>query len=193
MDVLLRREMVKSRLGIRLVGFCFFLVCTGLSGMVRIPLPFSPVPVTLQTFFVLLAGACLGSRWAAGSQLAYLGLGLAGAPLFSVAGSGWMYIAGPTGGYLIGFVLAASLLGALVRRLPARRWWVIGAFCAADLVILSAGALWLRAIMGLSLRQAVCAGILPFIVGDFLKACAAAHVYLKLQPRLKQAWDTAGH
>ncbi len=82
---------------------------TGLSAQVRIPLPFTPVPITMQTFFVLIAGVLLGRRWGGLSQIIYVGIGVLGIPWF--AGSS---IFGPTGGYLIGFILAAFFLGYVI-------------------------------------------------------------------------------
>ena len=92
------------------IAFALTLACaTGLSAQVRIPLPFTPVPITMQTFLVLISGVILGRRWGGLSQIMYVGVGVLGIPWF--AGSS---IFGPTGGYLIGFILAAFFLGHVI-------------------------------------------------------------------------------
>ena len=96
-------------------GFCLL---TWAGALVRIPIPGTPVPMTLQTIPVLLSGAVLGPAGGGASQALYLLLGLSGAPAFSGGNSGLAHLAGPTGGYLVGFFLGASLVGWLVRRRP---------------------------------------------------------------------------
>jgi biotin transport system substrate-specific component len=86
---------------------------TGYAAQLRIPLPWTPVPTTLQTFVVLAAGLFLGARWGSISQIIYLALSIAGCPLFSSMESGWSVIAGPRGGYLIGFTIASFVIGSL--------------------------------------------------------------------------------
>ena len=107
---ILSKDLVKDKILCRALGIFVFTVLTILSAFIRIPLPFSPVPVTLQTFFVLFAGLILGPVGAM-SQIFYIILGALGMPIFTNAGFGLSYILGPTGGYLFGFVLVAFLLG----------------------------------------------------------------------------------
>ena len=96
----------------RAAGILAFALLTALGAFVRIPLPFTPVPVTLQTFFVLAAGIYLGSRDAALSQLGYLAIGAVGLPVFAGGGAGFGHFLGVTGGYLIAFPIAAAMVGA---------------------------------------------------------------------------------
>jgi len=150
-----------------------FSLLIGLSAQVAIPLPFTPVPITLQTLVVLVAGFLLGSWRGAVAVLAYLGEGLAGLPLFSTGTAGLAHLLGPTGGYILGFLLAAGVVGWLAERalsaLPALRAPV--AFLVGTVVIYLCGATWLGAFVGAA--KAVSLGVLPFLAGDALKLLAA--------------------
>lgn len=148
---------------------------TALCAQISFPLPFSPVPVTGQTFAVLLLGAVLGPRRAAAALVLYLMEGLAGLPVFAPGGlPGPARFLGPTGGYLLAFPFAAYLLGWLVERMP-RRWWTwLGAALAAEGVILALGAAWLKGVTAVGWSQALQLGLLPFVPGSFFKAALLA-------------------
>ncbi len=136
-------------------------------------LPFSPVPVTGQTLAVLLVGALLGSKRGGLAALAYLAEGVGGMPVFAGGRAGAAVLFGPTGGYLIGFVLAAYLVG-----LPAERGWnrhVLGAMAAmliGNITLYLTGLAWLAQFVGAS--NALAAGLYPFIPGDAVKILFAA-------------------
>jgi biotin transporter BioY len=136
-----------------------------------------PVPITGQTFAVLLTGALLGSRRGALSQLSYLAIGATGIPYWFALGgpAGIARLVGPTGGYLVGFVAAAFLVGWLAERGWDRRvWTAIPAMLSGSVVIYIFGLSWLaHFISGGSLLQA---GLYPFVIGDFIKVVAAALV-----------------
>ncbi len=156
-------------LGLILAGTLF----TAALAQVRIPLPFTPVPLTAQTFAVLLVGAALGARRGALSLGLYLALGLIGLPVFAGGASGAAYALGPTGGYLLGFVAAAWVAGRLAERgleRSLRTSWL--PFLSGMLVIYACGAGWLALLLGLS--KALILGVLPFLVGDALKIVLAA-------------------
>ena len=139
---------------------------------VRIPLPFTPVPITGQTFAVLLVGAVLGFRRGAASLLLYLSLGLVGLPFFAGGASGLAILVGPTGGYLVGFVMAAGLVGLLAARgLDRRVPSALLAFLAGEVVIYLFGVAWLSVFLGIP--HAITAGLLPFVLGDVIKLFAA--------------------
>lgn len=143
-------------------------LATALSAFVRLPLPFTPVPLTLQTMLVLLSGACLGAGAGAASQLVGLAL-LWGSPqLLAAAAPGGLF--GPTGGYLLAFAPAAWLVG----RLGGRGWRLVAAMLVADALILGVGTLQLSLVGGLPLGAALWAGTLPFVPGDLLKLALAA-------------------
>lgn len=142
-----------------------FALATGLAAHVRLPLPFTPVPLTLQTLVVLLAGGLLGARRGAASQVVYLVLASVGLPL--IAGP---TLCGPTGGYLLGFVVAASLMGLAARRGGV---WLLAGALAGTLAIYVCGAGWLWAVTGTNLGRALALGVAPFVPGDLLKALVA--------------------
>lgn len=142
-----------------------------LCAQISFPLPFSPVPVTGQTFAVLLLGATFGARRSAAALLLYLAEGVAGLPVFAPGGlPGLARLFGPTGGYLLAFPVAAFLLGWLVERLWRRRWWEwLGAVLAAKAVIFAMGVAWLKWITQISWLEAAQSGLLPFLPGAFFK------------------------
>jgi biotin transport system substrate-specific component len=150
-------------------------LCVAGMAQVRIPLPFTPVPITGQTFAVLLVGAVLGSRRGTASLGLYLLMGLAGLPFFAGGASGLAYLLGPTGGYLVGFIVAAGLVGLLAargldRRIPS----ALLAFLVGEIVIYLFGVAWLSFYLGVP--HAIMAGLVPFIIGDAIKLAAAGLV-----------------
>ena len=155
-----------------LIVLCSALV--GLGAQVSIPLPFTPVPVTGQTFAVLLTGMLLGSRRAAIAMLLYLAEGAAGLPVFAGGAAGAAVFAGKTAGYLLAFPLAAFATGLLAERGWDRKPWT-AALCMflGSLVILSLGALVLSAFV-CGVRNGFALGFLPFLPGDVVKTALAA-------------------
>ncbi|NOZ28392.1 MAG: biotin transporter BioY [Chloroflexi bacterium] len=153
-------------------GIALFAALTALTARVVIPLPFTPVPVTLQVLAVLLAGLTLGARGGAASQLAYLTAIALGLPLSARGLSGPAAFLGPTGGYLIAFAPAAYVVGALAR--PGWRVWM--AALAGIGVIYLGGASWLAVWLGGDWGKAWTMGVAPFIVVDLGKALVAAAV-----------------
>jgi biotin transport system substrate-specific component len=152
-----------------------FSLIIAVSAQISIPLPFTPVPVTLQTFAVVLTGALLGSRRGAAAVVAYLAEGLAGLPVFSLGGAGLGHLLGPTGGYLLGFVAAAWITGFLVeRRLAARLPGALFVVVTGHLVPYVTGVAWLGAAVGLP--RALVLGFVPFLIGDTLKVAASVGV-----------------
>ncbi len=150
-----------------------FSLLVAVSAQVAIPLPFSPVPLTLQTMAVLATGALLGARRGAAAILLYIGEGAAGLPVFSMGRAGIAHLAGPTGGYLVGFLAAAFLAGLLSEKGWDRKWiTALAALLAADLAIYVPGLLWLATFSGFS--RAIVLGALPFAAADVLKAVACA-------------------
>ena len=163
-----------------------FALLTAAAAQVRVPLPFTPVPVTGQTFAVLLAGAALGSRAGAASQGLYVLLGLGGLPFFSGGNGGWDYATGPTLGYLVGFVVAAAVVGSLAERQQDRTIaTALPAFLAGTVVIYLFGVAWLMASLPTDLTDALVKGMVPFVVGDVLKVALAGTL-------LPAAWKLAG-
>lgn len=144
------------------------------SAQIAIAVPaVSPVPITGQTFAVLLVGALLGSRRGAAAVLAYLVEGLAGLPVFAAGGAGAAHLAGPTGGYLLGFLVAAWVVGRLAERGWDRRFpATVAAMSVGTLLLFVPGVAWLSVFIGP--ERALIAGVLPFIPGAIIKIVLAA-------------------
>jgi len=146
---------------------------TVLGAQIAIHIPPSPVPVTGQTLAVVIAGAALGARRGAASQLLYVLLGLA-LPVYADGESGLDVIWGATGGYLVGFVIAAALIGWVAERgFDRRRTTAILTFAAGQLVIFGIGVPWLVASTGMAWGDAIHNGFVIFIVGGIMKAVLA--------------------
>ncbi len=141
---------------------------------VVIPLPFTPVPITGQTFGVLLVGAALGSKRGAASLASYLAMGLVGLPFFAGGAHGLNILFGATGGYLIGFIVTAYLVGLLAERgLERSVRTSILPFLVGTVIIYVFGVAWLTVVLG-SFNKALAAGLLPFLIGDMIKLVAAS-------------------
>lgn len=168
-----------------------FACVTGILAQMRFYLPWSPVPITGQTFAVLFAGVLLGT-WGGVSQLLYLGVGVAGVPWFAGGNSGLGYLAGPTGGYLVGFVLAAFFLGYCVDKYIKTRQFLpmFGLMLFADIVfIYGLGLLqlygWLTIVQAspVALGELLFIGMLPFLIGDLIKIGIAAALTKGITPK----------
>jgi biotin transport system substrate-specific component len=146
---------------------------TALAAQIAIPLPWTPVPITGQTFAVVLSGAVLGARRGALAQLLYLAGGSVGLPVFAEGGAGFAKLVGPTGGYLVAFPIAAAITGALAERGWDRRFATM--FAA---MLLASAAIFALGLAGLArflpADRVVAAGLLPFIPGDLIKSTLAA-------------------
>ncbi len=156
------------------VAVLVFASLTALGARVAVPLGFTPVPMTLQTLFVLLAGVLLGPVAGAASQLLYLALGVAGVPVFAMGGAGLPWLLSPTGGYLLAFPAAAALTGWIAGR-DRPRVRTAAALVVATAVIFASGAGWLSVTTGLGAREVLASGVQPFLPGAVVKA---AIVYL---------------
>jgi biotin transport system substrate-specific component len=182
-DVFVPRTAVNTI--ILMVGFALL---TALAAQIRFHIPGTPVPVTGQTFAVLLAGAALGSRAGAGSQLIYWLMGAIGLPVFAQANGGWEAATGATFGYLFGFIVAAWLVGALAERGRDRSVRsAIPAFLAGNLVIYAFGVPWLMYSVPTitTIGAALSAGFMPFIAFDAMKIVLAGIA-------LPAAWKLTG-
>ena len=173
------RELITGKRLNAAIGVAFFILATMLGSYVRIPVAGSPVPITLQTFFVLLAGAVLGTRLGAVSQIGYIMLGAAGMP----------FLLGPTGGYIAGFVAAAYVVGYCTRSPNPTMARLITSFTLGSAIIYIFGALWLVYSYKMSVSNAISAGILPFIPGDIAKILCAAVIYSGISKRAGQIFS----
>jgi len=169
------------------IGVVAFVVMTALGAHVRIPLPWTPVPITLQTFFVHLAGATLGPALGPVSQSVYILAGIAGLPVFAGGASGLAYLLkGATTGYLLGFVIATAVVGWLVRRrADPGILWILTSMAAGSAVVYVCGVSWLAWSLNLSPQVAIAKGMLPFLIGDVVKTCAAAGLFRSYRRRAR--------
>lgn len=149
----------------------FVAVCARFS----VPLPFTPIPLTLANFAVLAVGLSLGSRAGCAALVLYLAEGLAGLPVFSPAGPGGLaQLLGPTGGYLMAYPAAALVAGLLAERLPRKFAFASLAGLAGNVVVFAGGIAWLMTLTHISLRQAASFAFYPFVFAEVAKIIAAA-------------------
>ncbi len=163
-------------------------VFIGVAAQVSLPIPGSPVPVTGQTFAVLLVGAAGGVARGVASTMLYAVLGLVGVPWFAGGSSGYVTA---TFGYIVGFILAAAVVGLLAERGWTRTSWrTFAVMLVGSVVVYAIGVPWLARAVGISLSEAVRLGMTPFIVGDILKAALAAGLFTVVWARLDRARRT---
>jgi biotin transport system substrate-specific component len=160
-----------------------FLIAAGavliyLTARVSFAIPGNPVPFTLQNFGVLVVGGALGLRRGGLAALLYLALGVIGLPFFAEGKGGIAVIWAATGGYLVGFVLAAALVGRLAELGWDRRiGGAVGATLLGTIVIYLVGVPWLAVVTGMSLGDAIDNGLIPFVIVDTAKLLAAAALF----------------
>ncbi len=156
-----------------------------LAAQISVPLPGTPVPMTLQPLAVLLVGGLLGARLGAASMVLYLALGIAGLPVFTptVPLLGVARLLGPTGGYLLAYPVAAFAVGAIMA--DGRRWTRVALGVTAGLVLIHLGGLAQLMILTSSLEGAARLGTLPFLLGDLGKLVVAVAVLTKLTPAVR--------
>jgi len=149
-------------------------------------IPFPLVPLTLQVLFLSLAAALLGGYLGALSQIIYVSLGIIGLPVFAGGKAGFGVLMGPTGGYLMGFIAGAYVMGKLVeeRKRPGFAWIAASLF-AGLVVVYVLGALQLMMVARLSLEKAIIIGVPPPLPGDIVKILAATCITLKVRDRIK--------
>ncbi|MFQ5710267.1 MAG: biotin transporter BioY [Candidatus Geothermarchaeales archaeon] len=159
-----------------------FAALTMVGSYIYVPLPFTPVPITLQTLFTYLSGAILGGRLGALSQLIYILLGALGLPVYAGGAGGITRLVGPTGGYIIGFAPCAYVSGRIVERKgnPGYVWFLL-AISVGTAILYSLGIVVLTYWVG-GLWEAILLGVVPFLPGDALKVALASYIALKTRP-----------
>ena len=172
------------------------LLCALTAAGAYLAIPIGPVPIVLANLFIILAGLLLGPRWGLASVALYLFLGALGLPVFAGGAGGIGHFAGPTGGYLLGYLPAVFVVG-LISRQPhtdaegMQGHVVLGkdiiAATAGSLIVYACGLPWLMAVTKMTLSGAVAAGMLPFLPGDGLKIAAAVVVVRYARPLIFRA------
>ena len=169
-DVLIDRVPGARNLATDAAWVIAFSLVAAACAQISFHVPFVPVPITGQTFAVLLSGAVLGWRRGFLSQVMYLAEGAAGLPVFADGAGSASHLAGPSGGYLLCFPLAAALVGYAVEQGMARSTWkLLGALVSADVLILLAGSTWLHLLFRVPFAQAWLLGFYPFLIADAVK------------------------
>ena len=169
----------RARIGIAIVAF---VVATSFGAQVAVPLPWTPVPMTLQPLFVILAGAVLGPRLGATTMATYLAVGMGGAPVFAQGHAGIGWLLGPTGGYLISYPAAAYVSGLLAGKASASALRLFGALSAGMLIIYVGGTAQLAFLTQLDLQTVMTLSVLPFLGGDLTKVLIGVFVAKKVRP-----------
>jgi biotin transport system substrate-specific component len=162
-----------------------------------ISIPLGPVPITLQNLFVIVAGLLLGRKWGVACIAIYLLAGSLGLPVFSAGRGGIAHFAGPTGGYLFGYLAAVFCVGVIAdkaglkyrERSPQRYGFDLLAAAIGVLVIYAMGVPWLKVVAHLSWQSALTVGALPFLVGDIIKLCAAVIIAAAVRPLIHHGHD----
>jgi biotin transport system substrate-specific component len=180
-----RASLVNSRAGSlvarRAVAVGLGALLVALAAQVVVPVPFSPVPMTLQPLAVLVVGGLLGAAGGLAALILYLTLGVMGLPVFAAGASGALHLAGPTGGYLLAFPIAAAVTGAVVgRKTELAKGSVLRVLlaCALGMVIIHVGGVAQLALLGGDPALAFRVGFIPFLTGDLLKIGLAAALIL---------------
>ena len=162
---------------------------TAVAAQITIPLPFSPVPFTLQVLAVILSGLLLGPRHGALAQVVYVLVGAVGVPVFAQFSGGLGVVLGPTGGYLLSYPLAATIAGLAAHAAAnaTRRRALLASFvwgCAGLAIISALGATWLVVVTQLPFAAALAQGVLPFVPFDLVKVALAALVAIAAAPAI---------
>ena len=166
-----------------LVYASLFGALTAAGAFIVIPMP--PVPITAQTFFLNVTAILLGGPLGAVSQFIYVMLGVVGIPVFAGGKAGLGVIFGPTGGYLLGFIIAAFFIGSINRmKKSAGIFWHSFSMTIGMLIIYFLGSIQLSAVAKMSFHKAFAVGILPFIPGDIIKILLAAIISSRLKGRV---------
>jgi len=147
-----------------------------------IAIPIGPVPIVLQSLFILLSGLLLGSTWGVAGVGIYLLAGAFGLPVFAGGAGGIGRFLGPTGGYLLGFLPAVYVIGLISEQKKQSVLIDITAMICGTIIIYACGVSWLKVLTGMDLKKAVAVGMIPFIIGDALKIAAAVFIARTVRP-----------
>lgn len=167
-----------------LIGLMSALMCV--AGPLSVPLPFTPIPISLTNLAIYLTAYALGCKYGTISYVIYLLLGTAGLPVFSGFTGGLSKLAGPTGGYLIGFILTAAICGFSADHSGGKRTIQLAGMVFGTLAAYLFGTVWLCAQMNLTPVQGLIAGVIPYLPGDFIKILLAAVIGNNIRHTVKQ-------
>ena len=160
------------------------------TGPLTIPLPISPVPVTLLNFVLCISIYLTGWKQAFISTVLYLLLGLVGLPVFASFKGGLSVLAGPTGGYLIGYLFFVLVSGILITKFPQKKAWQIASFAIGFLILYAFGSIWLSIQMNIDFTKSLLIGAVPYLPGDIVKVILAIILGPYLKSRIIKVVDT---
>jgi len=161
-----------------------------------IHVPFGPVPIVLSTLFVILSGLLLGSRWGPASMALYLLVGAIGIPVFAGGRGGFAHFIGPTGGYLMGYLVSAWITGLISERTNRLLMRDVIAVVIGSLTLYGCGVPWLKIVTQMSWSKTLLMGVIPFLIGDAFKASVAVILARSIRPmltRLSQSPSSHSH
>lgn len=158
-----------------------------IGGYLMIPIPFSPIPIALSDLFVMLAGLCLGTSGGVASVCLFLFLGTLGLPVFAGGKAGLAVLMGPTGGYLLGYLMAVAIIGLITGKGKPSPFRDLVALIAGNIIIFGTGIPGLKLICKVTWEKAFALGLIPFIPGNILKIIVAFALIRTLRPFLKQS------
>ena len=168
-----------------MIGLMTAVLC--ILGPLALAIPVSPVPISLTTFAIFLTVILLGMKRGTLVYLVYLFIGFVGVPVFSGFTGGPAKLLGPTGGYLLGFIFMAVIAGVFIDRFQGKIGWSILGMVLGSAVTYVLGTLWLSFVAGLGFRDALFAGVIPFLPGDIIKILLACLIGFPIKKRLRTA------
>ena len=161
-----------------------FAALTAVASQISIPLPFTPIPINLATLVVVAAGGLLGAKWGSVSQCIYLLLGLTGVPVFAKFQGGLGTLLGPTGGYLVGYLVCAWICGMILEKKQERIGWIMGAMTMGIASCYLLGTIWFMVLTKNSFTYSLMQCVVPFLAGDAVKIIAGS-LFVK---KVKKSW-----
>lgn len=181
-----------SNFNLRMTVYCaLFTALIIIGGYISIPIPVGPVPIVLADFFVMITGLFLGLKYGLISTALYLALGTLGMPVFAGGGAGLAVLVGPTGGFLVGYLLVVASIGFITgKRKPSVLINLI-ALVVGNILLYAIGVPWLKFQMNISWAAALAAGLIPFIIGIVIKITVASALGYVLLPRFKETLVSA--
>lgn len=172
----------------RMVFTSLFTALIIIGGYLSFPIPFSPIPIVLSDFFLMLAGLCLGASGGFASMGLLLFLGAIGLPVFTGGKAGLAVFIGPTGGFLLGYLIGVYVLGLISGKgKPSFLKDLVG-LIAANLIIFGIGVPWLKLLLKLTWGKALALGLMPFVIGNIVKTIAALAIIQVIRPFLEQTF-----
>lgn len=184
-----RKEASSAQVSMRMTVYvALFTALIIIGGYISVPLPVGPVPIVLADFFVMVTGLFLGLKWGLTSVALYLSLGALGIPVFAGGASGLAVLLGPTGGFILGYLLMVAAVGIIANTEKQSPIRVVIALVVGNILLYVVGVPWLKVVLKLGWAAALAAGLIPFIPGTIIKIIVASALARVLLPRFQQGY-----